>query len=439
MRFARATRAPGFENYAQVADVLVVGGGLSGLVCARAITAAGASALVLEARDRLGGRVRSVPLGGATVDVGGCWIAPGQPRITALAADLGIATEPQVRAGRAMLVRGPDRDLLSRVPLAAAVDLTLRSRALDRLEARATADTSVADWLRARVRTGRARDLLATTTLLKLGCEPEEVSARSLAAHLAGSGGLLGGVDPDRDQVEHRVAGGAGRLIEALGALLGDAVWLSAPVSALQIDGDGVTAIGPGLEARGRQAVLALAPALAARLEAPLPLACREAAAASVAGAVLKVIVGYERPFWRDAQLSGESVNVLGPVTATADVSTAAQPALAALCIGAAARTLASRSPADRIAEVTAALEQMFGAAAAGPACWVEGNWPADPYSPGCVVAAAPGRWQPLDRLARPGGPLHLAGTETAARWAGYMEGAVVAGERAAAAALAAL
>jgi monoamine oxidase len=439
MRFARASSTVDLENRTRPAvDAVVIGGGLSGLVCARAIAATGARVLVLEARDRLGGRVRSVTLAGATVDVGAQWLAPGQPRIAQLAAELGLATAAQVRAGRALVVRGPDRDLLSRIPLVAALELTVRSRALDRLDAATAPDQSAATWLDENVRTARARDLLAAITRLKLGCEPREVSARSLAAHLSGSDGLLGGVDPDRGAVEQHLVGGAGRLIAALSDSLGDAIRLSSPVSALAVDGDRVTVRAPGLEVRARQAVLALAPSLAARIAGPTAEPYRGPAAAAVAGSVIKIVLAYERPFWRDAGLSGESVAVTGPVSATADVSVNGQPALAALCAGAAARDLARLAPADRIDAITGALARMYGAPAATPIAWVEGNWPLDPLSPGCVVSAAPGRFQPLDRLRLPA-RVHAAGTETAGRWAGYMEGAVIAGERAAAAVVAEL
>jgi monoamine oxidase len=77
------------------ADVAIVGAGLAGLVAAREIAAAGGRPLVLEARERVGGRVLNEEIGnGKVVEVGGQWIGPGQDRIAALASELSIPSRP---------------------------------------------------------------------------------------------------------------------------------------------------------------------------------------------------------------------------------------------------------------------------------------------------------------------------------------------------------
>src|SRR5687768_10751182 len=77
------------------ADVAIVGAGLAGLTAARDVEAQGASAIVLEARDRVGGRLLNEDIGGGqVVEVGGQWIGPGQERVAALARELGIETFP---------------------------------------------------------------------------------------------------------------------------------------------------------------------------------------------------------------------------------------------------------------------------------------------------------------------------------------------------------
>src|SRR5688500_9401969 len=76
-------------------DVVIVGAGLAGLTAARDIQAQGASAIVLEARERVGGRLLNEDIaGGQVVEVGGQWIGPGQERVAALARDLGLETFP---------------------------------------------------------------------------------------------------------------------------------------------------------------------------------------------------------------------------------------------------------------------------------------------------------------------------------------------------------
>src|SRR5262245_66520386 len=95
----RAQPAPG-----AVHDVVVVGAGLAGLTAARELVAAGRSVLVLEARDRVGGRVVSREIGGEKiVEMGGQWAGPTQDRLLALAADLGVATFPTYDTGKKVL------------------------------------------------------------------------------------------------------------------------------------------------------------------------------------------------------------------------------------------------------------------------------------------------------------------------------------------------
>src|SRR5688572_21609644 len=119
------------------ADVVVVGAGLAGLRAARDLTAGGASVVVLEARDRVGGRTLSVPVGRGTFDLGAQWLGPGQDRVAALARELGAATFPTYHQGAKVL------DLQGRVttykgsipslPLPSLVRMHLIIRRLDRM------------------------------------------------------------------------------------------------------------------------------------------------------------------------------------------------------------------------------------------------------------------------------------------------------------------
>jgi monoamine oxidase len=88
-------------------DVAVVGAGLAGLVAARDLLAAGFTVIVLEARDRVGGRILNHRLeGGAVVEVGGQWVGPTQDRVLALAEELGVDLFPTYVGGEHYLAVG---------------------------------------------------------------------------------------------------------------------------------------------------------------------------------------------------------------------------------------------------------------------------------------------------------------------------------------------
>src|SRR6185503_16407279 len=93
----------------ETVDVAIVGGGLSGLSAARRLRAGGRSVAVLEARERVGGKMRTDLVAGHHADLGAHWIGPTQDRVAALARELGVRTQPQHLEGRAVLVAGGRR------------------------------------------------------------------------------------------------------------------------------------------------------------------------------------------------------------------------------------------------------------------------------------------------------------------------------------------
>ena len=107
---------------------------------------------------------------------------------------------------------------------------------------------------------------------------------------------------------------------------------------------------------------------------------------------------------------------------------------LLAFVVGPPAAMWRDRDTAGRRAEVLAALGELFGDAARTPEHYVEADWAADPWSAGCVASTPPGALAAGAHWRGSVGHIHLAGTEAAVLWPGYMEGAIEAGERAAAA-----
>jgi monoamine oxidase len=155
-------------------------------------------------------------------------------------------------------------------------------------------------------------------------------------------------------------------------------------------------------------------------------------------GSVIKCHAVYDRPFWRDAGLSGEAAGDTAPVKVVFDGTPpqdGSPGVLVAFIEGADAIRLSSVSADDRRSEVLDVLAHYVGDAARRPVAFLERDWGAEPWTRGCYGAhLPPGAWTQVGTALRePVGPIHWAGTETAERWCGYIDGAITSGERAAA------
>ncbi len=444
-------------------DAIVIGAGLSGLAAARRLTERGRATLVVEARERVGGRTLSVDFGGARVDLGGQWIGPTQLRVKALVQELGLETFRE-HTGAARLLEADGEVLRFRGPLppmpaldaaesvARMAQLELLSRRLDperpwaARRAAALDQKTVASWLEDSVRTKGARRLLRIAAEMVLAEDTTEVSFLFWLWYLRSAQGLARALDTAHGAQQTRFVRGAQEMSLRMAELLGpETVRLSTPVLAVEQNERRVRVRIAGGALEARRVVLALSPALCGKMEfdPALPDAHRRLHATMRMGSVIKCVVGYEVAFWRRSGLSGEAISDAFPVRATFDDSArdGSEPALVAFVVGGAARELSSWEPSRRRAAVLDALARLFGGAARSPVRYLEHDWQKEPWSAGCYTGLlGPGGLSDVGpRLREPVGRVHFAGTETATRWAGYFDGALTAGERAADEVLAAL
>ncbi len=459
----------GSESY----DVAVLGAGLSGLVTARELTRAGRSVVVLEARDRVGGRILDHPLdSGGVVESGAAFIGPTQDRLEALARELGVVSFPLPRGLSTYVtprlgVRRMPTTLVPADPLLwpDSVQLLLRLNRMaagidvdapwDHAHAAAWDAETFGSWLRrSTLATRRSLDYLSGWSQPCFGADPDELSLLYVLWYVACSGnetrtGTLernGGTT--RAAQERRFDGGAQQIPLRLAATLPEGtVRLSRPVSAVRQDTDGVdveTADGP---VRAGRLVLAAPPQPLTALDwgDAVPPARLDLWRRMPMGRLMKVDAVYGRPFWRDQRRNGFGMAPDGPVRVTFDntARTPGAPGVLLVFIGGEAwREVAALSPDARRTAVLAGLARLYGERALAPIEYVEYDWaeprpgPDDParWTGGAPVPVlAPGVMTGgFDQVRTSMGRIHVAGTETSTYWTGYMDGAVRAGERAA-------
>jgi monoamine oxidase len=270
------------------------------------------------------------------------------------------------------------------------------------------------------------------------GAEPSELSFLYFLWYAQCAGGVMQLTDFEGGAQDAHLAGGTQQLCDRIAAELGDDVLLGSPATAIKRDPDGVSIKVGRRRIKASKAIVAVSPALAARIDFDPALPARDALGQRMPmGAYMKGVAIYDRAWWRDQGLSGLAFADQGPVQMTVDASPpGGEPGvLVGFVTGAPARAVAALEPAARRHVVLEAMAAATAPEAANPRSYLDFNWLEERWSRGGPVGLmGPGTLTGLGPvLTEPVGPLHWAGTDTATEWNGYMEGAIQAGERAAA------
>jgi monoamine oxidase len=448
---------------AESADVLVVGAGIAGLVAARDLSAAGRSVIVLEARNRVGGRIVNEQIGdGKIVEMGGQWAGPTQDKILGLATELGIGTFPTYDTGRKVLhfngKRGTYSGTIPRISPLVLADIGQAQARLEALARRIPTETpwtaanaekldgqTFETWIRHHAVSKSARQLLTLGAEAVFAAEPGDLSMLHVLFYSHASGSFQRLIDTTGGAQQDRFGGGSALIAERLAERLGEIIRLEAAVSRVEVAGDTVTVTTAAGQFAGRQIIVTAPPLLAGRIEyAPAMPAWREQLTQRTPmGSVIKCQVIYDEPFWRAEGLSWQATGDGAGSRVVFDNSPEdGRPGiLLAFLEGDEARRLGREPVEVRRQAVIDSLVRYFGPRAGKPERYLERDWQQEKWSGGCYgTLFGPNVWTRYGHALRePIGPIHWAGTETASVWSGYMDGAVRSGERAAADVLARL
>ena len=251
-------------------DVVVIGAGASGLTAATELRKAGLSVAVLEARDRVGGRLWTDDIDGATLEIGGQWVSPDQDALIETLADLGLETYPRFREGRNIYISpsGERRTFegeIFPVPPKTEQEIVGLIEKLDALVAEIDPDRpwahplakeldeiSFRRWLETQTDDEEARLNIGMFIAGAMLTKPAHAFSALQALLMAASAGSFSHLVDADFILDRRVKGGLQQVPLLLAERLGDDVHLNAPVRTLRWDDEGVTAIADGVEVRAR-------------------------------------------------------------------------------------------------------------------------------------------------------------------------------------------
>jgi monoamine oxidase len=434
-------------------DVVVVGAGFAGLSAARDLVRLGHDVVVLEGRDRVGGRSSTTTIAGTPVDLGGTFVGPTQDAVIALAKELGCESVRTYSHGKNLIRwRGKVRAYRSTIPKLSLIELFDVSRIqwrFDRVSRRVPVQepwtSPIADildsktleqWLRYVHAGASTRNLMAIVARVTWGCEPEDVSMLHAVRYVKAAGGLGRMLDVEGGAQQDRFPDGTQQIALRMAEELGERVVLNAVVRSIERHVDGTLAVGSDRgDVAAKAVIVAVPPAHRAGItfDPALPPEYEKLTEHWPQGNLSKAYAAYDTPFWREDGCSGEALSDEGPVFITFDVSPSdSGPGI--LLGFTDARTFDPLPVEQRRERALEGFATLFGDAARHPIDYLDHCWGAEEFAPGGPTAAVPpGSWTTYGPwLHKPVDGIFWAGTETADQWTGFLDGAVRSGKRAA-------
>ena len=455
------------------ADVVVVGAGFAGLMAARKLAGAGKNVLVVEARNRVGGRILNYNLTasaahpGTIVEIGGQWVGPTQDVALGLVAELGLSSYKTYNDGNYVDYRNglkqeyghifpadPAGLGLNRIPPtdpAGAAEAGANIVILNNMAAQVPLDkpwtaSSALSWDSMTMQTWMDQNLVTPggKALLQLAIEavfsaqPRDISLLHVLFYIHSAGTLDALINTAGGAQDSRITGGSQLIALGMAQQLGARVLLNSPVARIEQTAASVTVSGSDFSISAARVIVAIPPTLAARIRyAPaLPGLRDQLTQRMPMGTVIKVQCVYPAPFWRDAGLAGQATSDTGPVKVTFDNSPpdAHIGVMMGFIEGSDGRIALGQTHEQRMQGTIDSFVRYFGDAAKNPLEYVEQSWASEEFTRGCYAGYfPPGVWLDYgEALRAPIGRIHWAGTETAEVWNGYMDGALRSGQRAA-------
>lgn len=437
-------------------EFLIIGAGYAGIGAATQLQMAGKRFLVVEARDRIGGRVWSKTLpNNTTIDLGAQWIGPDQKLMWEQALKHRVKTFDTYDEGKNILYYNkkmtyykgtiPKIDPLSLISLGLSLDKINKwckkiplDKPWEAPDAKKLDAITVQNWMNQHIRFPKARFLFKVGVETVFACPPSEISMLQALFYAHSGEDFEKLISIQNGAQQTRFEKGSQHLLQCMAQPFQDKILLDNPVNAIEQSEKGVKVYTKKSIITANKVIITVPPALVEKISflQSLPANRVQLQQRIPMGSAMKSFAVYKNPFWREKGLSGQVVSDLNPVQVTFDCSPADASCGIILSFIEAEneRFMITLSEEKRKELVLQRLSQYFGKEALEPDYYLDKSWAEETWSGGCYAGnPTPGTLTSFgEYLRKPCGNIHWAGTETAMKGNGYMEGALESGYRAA-------
>jgi monoamine oxidase len=437
-------------------DVVVIGAGYAGLAAGLALQKAGKNILLLEARNRCGGRILTEYFSEQDyTDLGGQWIGPGHERMYQLAAEFGVDTFSTYESGKSSLLLNGKlkhyKGIIPPLPFFALISLDRAIRKINQLAKTIDLDhpylspnaakwdaMSLQDWMMQQMKNDTARKMFAVATEAIFATDAATLSFLHALFYIKSSKHIDFLMNINKGAQQDRIKGGAQSICIKMAEALDDAIHYEKVVMQIHQDEHNVTISGQGFSYTATHCIVAVPPAVSTEINytPAVPETQWQLMKASFMGTVVKCYAVYPSPFWRKQFKNGlvAAPDELTSVVFDNSPFNGSKGILMGFSLAEKAKQLMQHDQATRKEIVKAGFVKMFGAEAANIEYYTDKSFTEEPFTKGCYAGMFPPRilTQLQTSLATPFHRIHWAGTETSIQFNGYMEGAVRSGERAA-------
>ena len=436
-------------------DIVIIGAGYAGIAAAKKLQEANKNFVVLEARDRIGGRTLSEQLTcGAHIDLGAKWIGPTQLNVWNWVRETNTETYDTFDSGKNILsynnkistYKGtiPKIDPISLIDLGLAIEkINKLSKQIDITQPwshpkAAAFDAMTLDtWMQKNIYTKKAKHLFSIGIQTVFAAEPSEISVLN-ALFYCRSGDNMDALISIKEGAQQTILKeGTHGLIKKIAQPFQEKILLNSAVNRIEQDEHAVVVYTEDNKIQAKKCILAIPPILIDRIRFHpiLPQQKAQLFQRMPMGAAMKCFAIYKTPFWRKNGFSGQIVSDEFPVKVTFDVGNKDDDfgKILVFVEGNDARNFIDMPLEQRKKSVVEKLVKFLGQEAAEPLEYIDKCWTEEEWTRGCYVGLmAPNTMTQFGNKLRTNfRHIHFAGTETATRWNGYLDGAIESGYRA--------